>query len=1033
MSNQSLIPYDKNAIETLEEALSRQFYAWEKLGRGWQVYDYPVEIEPPPRPFYFAPPPEPPAIDDGQVHTFFSRLLGGGPNDTKAIASYNEEFDEYRLSFASDIEADPCQYCHERFVEIRILLPEDSRPMKTTIEQFISSLDYTVNPISFEVIGTSEQVVVQFCATAQDIAQLRQQFAAHFPQGSYIEGEDHLVNTWINAESDSYVVDFGLSEEFFLPLASVNNIETDPLIAVVGAMADFDEDEVGVFQVLFKKVGYNWPSVVTDAITRVETTEFFSYIPDIRSLVREKLRSPFYATVVRVAAKSEDEREALRMVRNIAGALNQIARPGGNELIPLSNEGYDDDYHVGSFLDRMTMRSGMLLNRDELVSLVHPPASSVRTEKLARISSRTRPAPAIVLGHSLQIGTNVHQGEERIVSISDEQRTRHMHVIGSSGSGKSTLLLSMIKQDMDSGHGLCVLDPHGDLIDDVIRHIPDSRIDDVIVFDPSDADFPVAFNILEAKTELEKTILSSDLIATFRRMSTSWGDVMDSVLANAILAFVENSRGGTLFDLKRFLVEQKFRDEILQTVRDPGVQYFWRSEFPLISGKPQSSILIRLDAFLRQKLIRDIVCQKDMRFNFREAMDKNKILLLKLSQGLIGEENAYLLGTLLVSKIYQTALTRQDSTSRPHFWMYIDEFHHFITPSMENILSGARKYNLGLVLAHQEFRQLQSRSQEVASSVLSNCYSRICFSMGDTDAERFAGGFSFFDKKALQNLGVGEAVARVERAEYDFNLQTTPLSKVPENVAGKRLEAILQRSRAKFGGSKVDIEFDMPVAANITAEKKNVAGDSKLAAARTPSQEVESEPKVGVSERAANNSRTDGHEEHRYLQNLIKRIGEKYGYIATIEKEVFGGIGRIDVALENERHKIACEVAITNTTEYETQNIQKCLSAGFTSLIVISSDARHLQNIKDRANLVLSPVHLSRVHFLEPENLHLFLESLPTVDQSGVTEEKIKGYTVKSTRKEASLMETKTKRGVIADIYLRVAQKLQRTKRADNE
>src|SRR5436190_4291680 len=159
-------------------------------------------------------------------------------------------------------------------------------------------------------------------------------------------------------------------------------------------------------------------------------------------------------------------------------------------------------------------------------------------------------------------------------------------------------------------------------------------------------------------------------------------------------------------------------------------------------------------------------------------MDGKKILFIKLPQGLIGEENAFLLGTLLVSRLYQAALSRQDTLDRPYFWLYLDEFQNFITPSMEGILSGSRKYNLGLTLSHQEFRQLQSRNQEVASSVISNCYTRICFRLGDSDAEKFAGGFSFFDAKALQNLGIGEAVGRIERAEHDFNLTISPLPRI---------------------------------------------------------------------------------------------------------------------------------------------------------------------------------------------------------------------------------------------------------------
>ena len=332
---------------------------------------------------------------------------------------------------------------------------------------------------------------------------------------------------------------------------------------------------------------------------------------------------------------------------------------------------------------------------------------------------------------------------------------------------------------------MCVIDPAGDLIDAVCASLPDSRLDDTILFDPADTEFPIGFNVLQGHSDLEKTLIASDLVAAFRRMATSWGDVMDATLANAVLAILESDRGGTLLDLKRFLVEKSFRDEFLNSVNDDNVRYFWTNEFPLVAGKPQASILIRLDQFLRQRIIRNIVCQKDNKLDFRSIMDDRKVLLVKLSQGMIGVENAHLLGTLIVTKLHQIALSRQDTTTRPFFAAYFDEFHNFVGPSIEPILSGIRKYNIGLALHHQGFRQVQSQSQEVAASVIANCYTRICFRLGDVDADRFAGGFSYFEAADLQNLGIGEAIVRVERADNDFNLKTND----PGKIDDARLEA----------------------------------------------------------------------------------------------------------------------------------------------------------------------------------------------------------------------------------------------------
>lgn len=1022
----SPVPHIHGLTETPEESVPRQFHEWERRGRGWQVHDFAVELEPPFRPFYIFEPDEPPIADDGRIPGFFGRLLEGGHVDHKGsgLAVRNEaELIRYEEYLAEADEPEFCRYYSEDFAEVGLCLPRDFKIVQPVSEQFLLSLAYCSSPVSFEVVGNADSITVQFASTERDASQLRQQLEAHFSgcsfsgtgQGGY---DSYLTANWINSGESMFIADFGLSENFMLPLETLRGFETDPLLPIIGGMSSLGEGEVGVFQVLFQKVKNDWPREVLDAIGCFEGTGFFDHIPGFGRLAGEKLSSPLFAVVVRMAAKSSYDDRSMQILRQMSGGLALLSKPSGNELMPLSNDGYDFQYHEQALLDRQSFRCGMLLNTGELVSLVHPPSQLVKSRKLERESERTKPVPATALGQPLILGENAHQGNTQKASLSDDQRTRHIHLIGSSGSGKSTLLLNFIRQDLENGHGLCVIDPHGDLVDAVVGNVPDDRVDDVILFDPSDAEYPIGFNILQAKSELEKTILSSDLVATFRRMSTSWGDVMDSVLANAVLAFVENSRGGTLFDLKRFLVEKGFRDEYLKTVKDDSIRYFWTREFPLIASKTQASILIRLDAFLRQKLIRNIVCQRETKLNFREIMDGRKVLLVKLPQGLIGEENAYLLGTLLVSKIYQTALSRQETLNRPHFWLYVDEFHHFVTPSMENILSGSRKYNLGLALAHQEFRQLQSRNQEVASSVLSNCHTRICFRLGDADAEKFAGGFSFFDAKALQNLGVGEAIARVERADYDFNMTVTPPPAVPDEIAARRKDAIVDASRARFATPKSEVESQL----NTIRESRppEAPPQPPPAADKVPpspsGDAVRNKPKAQPAAEVGS--------EHRYLQNIIKRIGESEGFVATIEKEVFGGVGKIDVALENENHRIACEIAVTNTTEYEVLNIRKCLSSGFDRLAVISSDTRRLQNIRKRAELVLSPVHISKVHFLEPENFHLFLESLSARRFDDEPEpQKVKGYTIKTEVKEPSPSEAVTKKNVIADILSRVMRR----------
>ncbi|MBV9242960.1 MAG: type IV secretory system conjugative DNA transfer family protein, partial [Acidobacteria bacterium] len=565
-----------------------------------------------------------------------------------------------------------------------------------------------------------------------------------------------------------------------------------------------------------------------------------------------------------------------------------------------------------------------------------------------------------------------------------------------------TLLLSLIKADIENREdSVCVVDVHGDLINSVMENVPEDRLQDVMLFDPSDAEYPIGFNVLHANSPLEKTILSSDLVATFRRMATSWGDVMDTVLANGILAFLESTRGGTLADLRRFLVEPDFRRAFLETVTDEAVRYFWDHEFHLIAGKPQASILVRLDSLLRQALVRNVICQKDNQLDFRRLVNDKRIILIKLSHGLIGEENAYLLGTMILSRIYQAALSRQDSTKRPYCWTYVDEFHHLISPSLESVLSGSRKYNLGLTLAHQEFRQLQSRSQEVASSVLSNCYTRVCFRLGDNDAERFAGGFSSFDAKALQNLGIGEAIARIERADYDFNLSVDAVPPVARQVAKARVDAIRESSRRTYGRPRSEVEDELR-----TTRTNAMSVDKKSAAKPRREAEVIARSNYDLrmqpGREEPSNVAMEVAGEHAYLQSIIKRIGERYGYRATIEQPVLGGVGKVDVALENDTSRIAVEIANTNTTGYEVQNIQKCLAAQFDRVMVVSTDTSHLKEIRTMAQATLSDAQLLKTSFVEPANIHLFLERLQQQDHGRPISPKVKGYRVDTTYADVS-------------------------------
>ncbi len=1015
---------------TQEERLTLQFYDWEQPCRGWQVFPYPVQLEPPFRPFLFHYAPTPLPVDDGRRPTFLSsvveRILG---RSSSAAQNY------HWLNAVPPEEPEPEIFEDATpLTEIHIALPPSVKITPQIAEQFLLGLRFCLAPVGFEMIGLADSITLQVACRENDSYQLQQQLRAYCPEAALRESPDFLKEEWQeNKAGAAVIVDFGLSHEFMRPLHAFSSFEVDPLIGITGALSNLHKGEIALLQVLFQAAQAPWAESIMRAVTDEKGNAFFADAPEMVPLAKQKIARPLYAAVIRVAARSASERRAWHIVKNIAGTLTQFSNPPSNEFIPLTNDDYSDKDHETDLLLRRSRRSGMILNSTELISLVHLPSLSVRSEKLTREVQKTKAAPALAAGGRLILGENTHSGGTRTVTVRPEHRTRHTYVIGASGTGKSTLLLNLIIQDMQNGEGIGVLDPHGDLIDHILEYVPPERFSDVVLFDPSDTEYPVGFNILSAHSELEKNLLSSDLVSVFRRLSTSWGDQMTSVLGNAILAFLESEHGGTFSDLRRFLIEEPFRRSFLATVKDSEVVYYWQKEYPLLAGKPQAPLLTRLDTFLRPKLIRYMVSQKENRINFGTLMNEGKIFLAKLAQGAIGEENSYLLGSLLVSKFHQLAISRQEieEAKRRNFYLYIDEFHNFITPSMAAILSGARKYHLGLILAHQELRQLASRDAEVASAVITNPYTRICFQLGDADAKMLEKGFSFFDASDLQNLGVGEAVCRIERAEYDFNLKTFPLPKVEPEAARERREQIIALSREKYATRREEVEAELRVAiatpppvAPARQERKSTREESRESPPVQPPIETKRKAKEKEAPKIAPAPAPLGRGggQHKYLQQLIKRMGEAKGYRATIEKQILGGLGSVDVALEKDTRAIACEISVTSTVEYELDNIQKCLAAGFEQVILVSSESKTLSKAKEKASASLKAEDFARVQFLTPEELVSSIEELDAQANSG--QENIRGYKVNVNFRAVPENEKKARKQAIGQTILQALKRM---------
>jgi hypothetical protein len=1026
-SEEHIVPEGHVVPLTHEERLTAQFYEWERRGRGWQIWDCPVELEPPFRPFLYHYTEPGPAVDDARTPTILSGLIDGILRRSSAPAIPAPVIEER--------ESTPeLFFAEEPLVEFHVTLPSGTKIVKDAAERVLVNLTYASAPVAFEVVGTEGAIVTQFACLEPDRAQLAQQLLAHFPEATITEHDQFLEELW-DEQQTSVIVDFGLSRECMLPIRTFRSFDVDPLIGIAGALADLRTGELGLLQVLFQAARNPWAESMMRAVTDNEGHSFFADAPEMVSLAREKTAQPLFAAVLRVAAFSDTEARAWAIAKALGGALMQFANRAGNEFIPLTNDDYADHDHAEDVRARRSRRSGMLLNLDELASLAHLPSASVRVPQLKREEGRTKAAPVIVQSHKFTLGENTYAGHTTTVTLNADQRTQHCYLIGASGTGKSTLLLNMILQDIEQGEGIAVLDPHGDLIEEILGRIPETRAGDVVLLDPSDEAYPVGFNVLQANSEIEKNLLGSDLVAVFRRLSTSWGDQMTSVLGNAVLAVLESTEGGSLVDLRRFLVDAGFRATFLKTVRDPEVVYYWERTFPMLVGKPQGPILTRLDTFLRPKLIRYMVAQKENRFDLAGIMNEGKIFLAKLAQGAIGEENAYLLGTLLVSKFQQLAMSRQQTAAalRRTFYLYIDEFHNFVTPSMAAILSGARKYRLGLILAHQELQQLTSRDADVASAVIANPYTRICFRLGDFDAKKLADGFSFFEAKDLQNLQVGEAICRVERAEFDFNLKTRPLPVIDAEAARKRREQLVSLSREHYARPREAVEAAL---APESAQPIPTTPPEPGLRPKAPEVRIPLAAATGMPERArkpaapiartklpaAPASEGRGGPQHKYLQELIRRWATSKGYKVTIEKQILDGLGSVDVALEKEKRSIACEICVTTTIEHEVGNVQKCLAADFARVVLLVAERKMIAKANEAITAAVSAEQRGRVHVFTPEELFAFME---TLEVTAAKEAKtVRGYKVNVQYRSLGEEEKKAKKLAISQVIAKAVRRL---------
>ncbi len=398
---------------------------------------------------------------------------------------------------------------------------------------------------------------------------------------------------------------------------------------------------------------------------------------------------------------------------------------------------------------------------------------------------------------------------QKVFGIKDRDRSGHMYILGKTGTGKSTLIQNMVASDIRRGHGVALIDPHGDLAEAVLNLVPKRRVKDIIYFNPADLNSPIAFNPLE-KVDPEKShLITSSLVTVFKKVSGDyWGPRMEHILRNSILTLLEQPQS-TLLDIPLLLTDKYFRGNIISTISNEIVQNFWLLEFDKYSAWLRSDatapILNRIGQFLSSPLIRNIVCQPKSAFNLRHIMDEGKIFIADLSKGKIGDDNCALLGSLLVIKLQLAALSRADmpEEKRRPFHLFIDEIHSFLTMSFIDILSEARKYKLNLVMGHQYIEQLDER---IRAAIIGNIGTIIAFRVGAEDAKFLAREFyPVFSETDLVNIPNHHIYLKMMidgHTSQPFSASTLP----PTQVAVSYRSEIIKRTREMYGPQKQAVD-----------------------------------------------------------------------------------------------------------------------------------------------------------------------------------------------------------------------------------
>ncbi len=721
---------------------------------------------------------------------------------------------------------------------------------------------------AFEIVAHQNKISFYVAIPGKYREFIEEQVHAQYPNAQIDDVPDYNLFTPTGVILGSYL---NLRRSTFFPIKTYKKLESDPLNSLTNALSKLANQDGAAIQIIVRSAPKKWRNEglriaramqqgkrlsdvhggqflksIGKEITSMASTskagekkekEPYRLSPLEEEMIKgleEKASKAGLETNIRVIVSSATAETAKRYLNDILGAFGQFnVYEYGNSFVSATPA--FKTILIRHFIYRhFDHRALLVLNSEELASLFHFPLPMTETPKIDWLLSRRALPPSNLPTEGVLLGISEYRGHKYQVRMKQQDRRRHLYVIGKSGSGKSVFQASLIKQDIEAGRGVCVIDPHGDLVDECLEYVPKERADDVIFFDPADLDRPIGLNMLEydVARPQTRTFVINEMLKIFDKLydlKATGGPMFETYMRNAILLNMDHPESGnTLMDIPRVLADDEYRNFKLSKCTSMEVKNFWTKEALKAGGESSLANMVpyitsKLASFIYNDYMRPIIGQQKSAFNMYEAMNSQKIILLKLSKGKIGDLNAYLLGMIMVGKILDAALARSElpPEERKDFYLYIDEFQNFLTDSINAILSEARKYGLNLIIAHQFIGQLTGAGGDtkIRDSIFGNVGTMIAFRIGVEDGEflekEFQPTFSLYDLVNVEAFTCNIKLLIDNTASRPFNMKPT----MPLRPKSKELANMLRElSRYTYGRKRALVEAEMSERQHVVEE-----------------------------------------------------------------------------------------------------------------------------------------------------------------------------------------------------------------------